>query len=254
MKQFLKNLYNNKFNNFAFSLIELSIVLIIIGLLIAGVMGGQSLIENAKIISLTREIRDWKQAINTFYVAKGRLPSDANNDGKIGYGSDEGHLDHYFPPPYNGQAVNGESYQVWNGVSGPFVDLYLAKISDFKPTSNRGTMQIDNIFGEHGLPESQVLKNEIYYYYAYVPGMLGTYVVNNDKNYKDITTNALILDANKYYKRLPNQITKKIDFKMDDGKINSGSVRTECAEFDNYNNIVDKKTKCQAMIFILDIR
>ena len=97
MKQFLKNLYNNKFNNFAFSLIELSIVLIIIGLLIAGVMGGQSLIENAKVLSFTREIRDWKQAVNTFYVAKGRLPSDANNDGKIGYGSNEGHLDHYFP-------------------------------------------------------------------------------------------------------------------------------------------------------------
>ena len=254
MKQFLKNLYNNKFNNFAFSLIELSIVLIIIGLLIAGVMGGQSLIENAKVLSFTREIRDWKQAVNTFYVAKGRLPSDANNDGKIGYGSNEGHLDHYFPPPYNGQAVNGESYQIWNGVSGPFVDLYLAKISDFKPTMKRGTMQIDNIFSENGLPGSQVLKNDMYYYYAYVPGMLGTYVVMNDKNYKDITTNALILDANKHYSRLPSQLAQKIDIKTDDGKIDSGSVRTECREFDNYNNIVDKKTKCQAMIFILDIR
>ena len=216
-------------------------------------MGGQSLIENAKIISLTTEIRDWKQAVNTFYVAKGRLPSDANNDGKIGYGSDEGHLDHYFPPPYNGQAVNGESYQVWNGVSGPFVDLYLAKITDFKPTMKRGTMQIDNILDEHGLPESQILKNDIYYYFAYVPGMLGTYVIKNDKNYKDITSNALILNGDKHYRRLDSQLVRKIDIKLDDGKMNSGSIRTECADFDNYN-LLNKKEKCQAMIFKLDVR
>ena len=46
-------------SNKAFSLIELSIVLIIIGLLVAGITGGQSLIESAKIKNLANEIDGW---------------------------------------------------------------------------------------------------------------------------------------------------------------------------------------------------
>ena len=71
-------------NNKAFSLIELSIVLIIIGLLVAGIVGGQSLIENAKIYSFTSQFYDWKKNINTFYSIKGRMPGDPDNSGYIG--------------------------------------------------------------------------------------------------------------------------------------------------------------------------
>ena len=70
-------------SNKAFSLIELSIVLIIIGLLVAGITGGKSLIENAKNRALINEIRGWKQAVNAFYLLKERLPGDLNNDGKV---------------------------------------------------------------------------------------------------------------------------------------------------------------------------
>ena len=63
----MNNNNNNNDNNKAFSLIELSIVLIIIGLLVAGIVGGQSLIENAKIYSFTSQFYDWKKNINTFY-------------------------------------------------------------------------------------------------------------------------------------------------------------------------------------------
>ena len=126
-QSFLCSVNNNK----AFSLIELSIVLIIIGLLVAGITGGKSLIENAKNRALINEIRSWKQAVNAFYVLKERLPGDLNNDGKVGYGSDEAYNENSFPFPYNGADNN---YSIPDVFSAPFVDLYLAKITTFKPT------------------------------------------------------------------------------------------------------------------------
>ena len=59
---------NSNRNNKAFSLIELSIVLMIIGLLVAGITGGKSLIESAKIKRFSSELFGWKQAVNIFIL------------------------------------------------------------------------------------------------------------------------------------------------------------------------------------------
>ena len=59
----------------AFFLIELSIVLIIMGLLVAGVTGGQSLIEAAKVRGVIDEATNYKRAVNIFYAKNGRLSS-----------------------------------------------------------------------------------------------------------------------------------------------------------------------------------
>ncbi len=60
----------------AFSLIELSIVLIIIGLLVAGVTGGASLIKNAELRSVASEARGYQTAVNSFYAKYNGLPGD----------------------------------------------------------------------------------------------------------------------------------------------------------------------------------
>ena len=80
-----QKLFKYQVNNIlAFSLIELSIVLIIIGLLVSGIIGGQSLIESAKVRNFINEVNSWKQALYTFKVKYGRLPGDLNNDGFLG--------------------------------------------------------------------------------------------------------------------------------------------------------------------------
>lgn len=62
----------------AFSLIELSIVLIIIGLLIAGITGGASLIKGSELRSVMGEARAYSVAVNSFSSQFGTLPGDYN--------------------------------------------------------------------------------------------------------------------------------------------------------------------------------
>jgi prepilin-type N-terminal cleavage/methylation domain-containing protein len=79
----------------AFSLIELSIVLIVIGLLIAGITGGASLIKSSELRSVMGEARGYSVAVNAFYSQFNALPGDygtgvgtataGNGDGKIEY-------------------------------------------------------------------------------------------------------------------------------------------------------------------------
>jgi len=60
----------------AFSLIELSIVLIIIGLLVAGVTGGSALIKNAEMRSVITQSQGYQAGVSAFYAQYNYLPGD----------------------------------------------------------------------------------------------------------------------------------------------------------------------------------
>lgn len=55
-----------------FSLVELSIVLIILGMMVAGVTGGASLIKSAKINKICNQMIEYKRAYNTYYARFGK--------------------------------------------------------------------------------------------------------------------------------------------------------------------------------------
>jgi len=63
----------------AFSLVELSIVLVILGLLVGGVLTGQSLIRAAELRSVTTEYDRYISATNTFRDKYFALPGDMTN-------------------------------------------------------------------------------------------------------------------------------------------------------------------------------
>lgn len=91
--------YQNK--RTAFTLIELSIVLIVIGLLVAAVAGGSFIVKSAALRSVVSEATSYQVAVKAFYTEYKELPGDyaaslgtnsvaGNDDGKTYYLSDDG--------------------------------------------------------------------------------------------------------------------------------------------------------------------
>jgi prepilin-type N-terminal cleavage/methylation domain-containing protein len=63
----------------AFSLVELSIVLVILGLLTGGILGGQALIRAAELRAVSSEFQRYTTAIHTFKDKYFALPGDMRN-------------------------------------------------------------------------------------------------------------------------------------------------------------------------------
>jgi len=70
-------------NRFGFTLVELSIVLIIIGLLIGGILVGQSLIDSAKINRFIKDVQSYDIATSTFKQKFKALPGDSTKFGCV---------------------------------------------------------------------------------------------------------------------------------------------------------------------------
>lgn len=230
-------------NTNGFSLIELSIVLIIISLLIAGILGGTSLIRSAKITSIISQWRDWEISINAFKIVRDRLPGDVNDNGQIGYIQNDGVL-------YSATGDVCDSCGYYTGdyaskkvgtVAGPWVDLYLAKLSMFKPnpaSADLGTViyplkrQINVI-----LPPSKIGNSIVVYFNQNSSEYKNPYIENRDTN-ED-------LEAKFLY---------EIDKKIDDGLWKTGKIASEC---DNsvtdktYNTFINEKTPCSMINYAL---
>ena len=220
-------------------------------MLVAGVTGGASLIESAKINRISTEFRDYEQALYAFYSLYNRLPGDANNDGLIGYQSNEVYSANYFPSPYNSDS---NEYGIPTAISGPFVDLYLAKVIDFEPknTSNTNFTSNSAINNYQATPFSTGYKNAIYNYRAVNFGKKQNYFLSCNKYGVGIALRTIYIDSNKNFK----YIAEKIDHKFDDGIFNQGKYRTYC-DGDNeadagYVDYVNSN-KCSEITYITDL-
>ncbi len=95
-----------------FTLIELSIVLVIVGLLIGGVLKGQALIDNAKVKNMANDFRAVQTQIYAYQDKFKALPGDdrAAVD-HLGTTAANGDGDSTIDGAYN--AVSGESFELW---------------------------------------------------------------------------------------------------------------------------------------------
>ncbi len=185
--------------NLGFTLVELSIVLVIIGLIIGGVLTGQQVIQNARISNTINGIQAYQAQLQTYSQNYGTLPGDDPSaatrftgtaqcsgagcgDGKIGTNTS-------FDAASDATGDAAESRLVWAHLRA--ANLVKNQVSGDNDTS----VQASNPFG--GI-------------YGFQNGAEGTVFL----------TNILCLN------NIPSTAANAIDSRLDDGVKNAGSLQS----------------------------
>jgi hypothetical protein len=89
---------HSKNSEAGFSLVELAIVLLVIGLIIGGILKGQELLESARLKSLLTQVNEYRVATSIFLEKYGALPGDYDKakeyiDDKLQNGNGDGKID-----------------------------------------------------------------------------------------------------------------------------------------------------------------
>ena len=71
-----------------FTLVELSVVLVVVGLLFAAVVKGQEMVDITKSVKLLNDIKHVESLVQKYATMKGRMPGDCNGDGVIDMAAD----------------------------------------------------------------------------------------------------------------------------------------------------------------------
>ncbi|MEZ5825783.1 MAG: prepilin-type N-terminal cleavage/methylation domain-containing protein [Geminicoccaceae bacterium] len=129
-----------------FTLVELSIVLVIIGLIIGGVLKGQEMIESARVKSSMSQVEAYRAAHNTFFDKYSAFPGDFADgqaalgtplgitwnspacDGTVGQCDGNGQL--------NGSGINSETLLYWQHLAA--ADLITGVELDAAPNADHG--------------------------------------------------------------------------------------------------------------------
>ena len=149
--------------NKGFTLIELSIVIVIIGLIVAGVVGGQTLVKQAKLRTIISEYNEVKLALNAFKLEYDGIPGDFTQAIAYGFGTNNGDGNK------NIATWNTEAKYFWNHLTG----------SELYPGSYDGASQSIGL----GFPASGY-GNNVALYVSYIklggPGANNIHIGNQD--------------------------------------------------------------------------
>jgi prepilin-type N-terminal cleavage/methylation domain-containing protein len=119
-----------KKNSSGFTLVELAIVITIIAIVIAGILSGQTMIQNARLISVYDDINKFTTAFNSFRDSYRAIPGDLGNlPGASFNGGGTNRNDGIIQatPAFNSGANQAtESILAWQ-------HLFIAGLNDFNP-------------------------------------------------------------------------------------------------------------------------
>ena len=220
----------------AFSLIELSIVLIIIGLLIAGITGGASLIKSSELRSVMGEARGYAVAVNAFYTQFNALPGDYGTSvgGVTNALGDADNTIEYFSSAVPTNGTQSESAAAWIHLrySGT-IDNLPATIALVEAGTTVPTFGTSSTSGATA-PSSKIKSaGWVFDYRTYAEGSSSITAANQNVVLLTGTTglaiattaNTMLLGTNKTIAALIGSDALSIDAKIDDGLANLGKIR-----------------------------
>ncbi|MGC9109034.1 MAG: prepilin-type N-terminal cleavage/methylation domain-containing protein [Caldimicrobium sp.] len=173
-----------------FTLVELAIVLVIIGIILGAVLKGQELIFNAKVKRLVSQAKEMMAALYTYYDKYGYYPGDDPTAATRWAGTISGNGNGLIDGWYCSGDANSESCRVWQ-------HLRLANIISGDPNdTNPASMVPKHVFG----------------------GAIHLF-----------SANATVAGSPRSgywlaFVNLPGKAAEALDRAIDDGKCNSGSV------------------------------
>lgn len=220
----------------AFTLIELSVVLVIIGLIVGGVLVGKDLINASEIRSQITQIEKFSTAANTFRSKYNGLAGDLAT--AIDFGLDyspttgiqtgcttraqvlgNGILnDNHVPPVANNIHYNGEFFNFWIHLTN--AQLIEQTIRSVDPDSGSNCYETgrSNIAGQH-FPRSPlgygILAATDSAVLHFIIGMHPSFIANSNQHTQ--TANARYISPEQAY---------AMESKVDDGKPDSGIMRS----------------------------
>lgn len=218
-----------------FTLLELSIVLVIIGLIVGGVVAGQSLIRSASIKKDLTRVEQIQQAVLSFKYKYNALPGDIPNASEYwGVATSCTSM----PTPSNSGACNGNgdgmitTQPSFNWVEMQSIFQHLSK-AGMVPGEYRFTTGSIGQGGVAYMAQRFPMSSAFYpstfqVYYMQCSTIWGGWLAGCAKNKHYITIqgeghypNTSSNDRNAY---IPSEDAFSIDIKLDDGKAMSGNV------------------------------
>jgi prepilin-type N-terminal cleavage/methylation domain-containing protein len=177
-----------------FTLIEIAIVLVIIGLLLGGVLKGQELINSAKVKNLATDFKNIPVYIYGYQDKYKALPGD------------DGAATTHVTATNNGDSsglIDGK----WNAASGETFDFWQhVRLAGLAPgptdTGAADYIPLNAVGGKIGVTNSSAADSPIT---LPAPGLRGSYIVCSDS--------------------IPGKFAKQLDVTLDDGNTATGSLQ-----------------------------
>jgi prepilin-type N-terminal cleavage/methylation domain-containing protein len=179
-----------KRNQSGFTLIEIAIVLVIIGLLLGGVLKGQELINSARVKNLATDFRNLPVLIYGYQDKYKALPGDDINAVSHVVATGNGNGNGIIDGMWDSTTATNETQLFWQ-------DVRLAGLAP-GPTTGADLLPTNSAGGIIGITNGTATNNPVL-------GLNGTYVI----------CSAGIL----------GKFAKQLDIQMDDGNTTTGSMR-----------------------------